>query len=358
MRLEIWGKGMRRFLHLRRHFSAKPKLDILEYAKQIPDAVSAPQSNSSVENELDWSHLKQDHSVSPEESGASNVTEQKEELIFKEVLSQVLSSSQKHKSSHRPGASKTPLSDSILALFEKSETNKSEDEVSSRQPQGNSGNLLDSLVNSDAMEQASLQAKHKREVAEQQLTEINKIIDNMSTNKSLMEFYESDILSAYSQDSDQSRSPNLQLRHEINDTTVSYILEKCIRTLNEDFKDPTGAIHLFETTKHCSVDLFSVACSAEVYNQIIKIRWYEYRDLYAVVNLAAEIAINAIPPVLETTELLAVIYREAMDSSKGIGSSPYGMPLWTSNEQQQLLELNRYRLRFQNVWASKPQLRF
>lgn len=347
---------MRSFLHLRRHFSAKPKLDILEYAKQIPDAVSTPQSNSSVENELDWSHLKQDHNMSPEDSGASNVTEQKEELIFKEVLSQVLSSSQKRKTSQHQGASRTPLSDSILALFEKSETNKNEDEVSSKQPQGNSGTLLDSLLNSDVMEQASLQEKEKREVAEKQLTEINKIIDSLPTNKSLIDFFESDILSIYSENSGKSQRP--QLRNEVNDTTVPYILEKCIRTLNEEFKDPTGAIHLFETTKHCSVDLFSVACSAEVYNQIIKIRWYEYRDLYAVVNLAAEIAINAIPPALETTELLAAIYREAMDSSKGIGSSPYGMPLWTSNEQQQLLELNRYRLRFQNVWASKPQLRF
>lgn len=342
----------RRCSRLARAFSSKPgtPLDISEYARQIPDAVSKPQH---LDEELDWSHLKQNGM--PHEDG-SGVTEQKEEMIFKEVLSHVLSSQRKPAPSPR-GESKTPLSDSILALFEKSDTTPQP----SQNPRSGAESLLDGLLNPRAADPVILaKEKQKRERANAILANVYQHIDQLPTNKDVLEYFESVALPLYDtalpKDSPATACP--VDRPLVNAETVAYILEKCIIALAKDFKDPVGAIHLFETAKHHSVEVFTEACTADVYNQIISIRWYEYRDLYSVVNLAAEIAINAILPSLETTELLANIYRDAVDSSKGLGKSPYGMPLWTRQEERRILELNRYRMRFQSAWASKPDLRF
>jgi len=295
---------------------------------------------------------------------ASVAPVQKEELIFKEVLGQVLSNNKrtpKNEATTQPLNRNAALSDSILALFDKPEPshNKGTSE-SSGKSSPSIASLMDGLLQgpetvSLTPEEAARQERTRRRVAPVLLH-----IDSLPTNVDVVGYFEDVIIPRFipsiSENSDLD-TPLDPLNPQVVPGTVSHLLEKCISSLLNDFSDPLGALHLFETTKHHSIELFTEACSAEVYNLIIRLRWEEYRDLYSVVSLASEIAINAIQPNLETTELLSKIYRDAMDSSKGVSSSALGMPLWSGQDLRRLDELNRYRTRFQSSWASKPILR-
>lgn len=334
--------------------------------EQIPDK---PGSSAELD-ELDWSHLKNEGSFGTPDSelfssGEAGRTERKEEMIFKEVLNHVLSSPSRPQtvSKKQPESTtktSTPLADSILALFDK----QSSEIESKRKPTERSGidSLMDSLLKPQTEPTLSEEELHKCELIAAHLSLVFEHINNLGTNQEIISYYEKIVIPRFDAskklDLTKDTSPCSPESVFVGSETVALILEKCIGVLATEFKDPLGALHIFELSKHHSIEFFSVACLAEVYNLIIRIRWYDYRDLYAVVNLAAEIAINAIPPTLATTELLSDIYRDAFDSSKGMGATPYGMPLWTGQDARRLEELNRYRTRFQSAWAAKPIFRF
>lgn len=339
-----------------------PESKLRELAEQLPDM--RPPSEEL--DELDWSHLKDEGSFGTPESdlfssGESGRTKQKEEMIFTEVLNHVLSGpSWPQPASKKQPASKqgnsTPLADSILALFDK----QGADSETKRKPSRSSGidSLMDGLLRPQAEHTLGAEELKKREAVSAHLSLVFEHIESLKTNKDIISYYETTVIPRFdaSQKLDFTKNPDPCSPDSVfvGSETAALILEKCIEVLAEEFKDPIGALHVFEQSKHHSIEFFSVACLAEVYNSIIRIRWYDYRDLYAVVNLAAEIAINAIPPTLATTELLSDIYRDAFDSSKGIGVTSHGMPLWTGQEARRLEELNRYRMRFQSAWAAKP----
>lgn len=177
---------------------------------------------------------------------------------------------------------------------------------------------------------------------------------DLPTNQAITEFFETKVAGNYNFECPSNyRGQNCDPRNPVVcEETASLLLNACIHTLRHTFKDPVGALYVFDAAKRASYEFFKDACTAESYNEILEIRWHDYRDLYAVLQLATEIAINAVEPNERTEQILSRIYLEAKESSSGLSPSE-SLPLWTGVDQSRLSELNRFRSRFSTRWASQ-----
>ncbi|CAO3631405.1 unnamed protein product [Cunninghamella blakesleeana] len=74
----------------------------------------------------------------------------------------------------------------------------------------------------------------------------------------------------------------------------SKVLQTSIKHAYAEFKDPYLAIALFEQCKVLGTESYIQGCTAKVYHEVLNIRWEAWKDIYGMLDLMEEMAINGI----------------------------------------------------------------
>ncbi|ANB12314.1 Cell division control protein 45-like protein [Sugiyamaella lignohabitans] len=146
-------------------------------------------------------------------------------------------------------------------------------------------------------------------------------------------------------------SPVNPLEPPLTKEYLPFYLVKCMSVLCSSFDDPSEAICLFELSKRVGIEFYACACSVDVYNEMLQIRWEFFRDLYAVESLVSEMHVNAVQGNNRTVDILGNISRDSIDAKHGI-LGINGVPLWTEEDDERVRKLNQYRLRITATLAS------
>lgn len=190
---------------------------------------------------------------------------------------------------------------------------------------------------------ADLSLRDKKERGRQVLFAVYAHVHSLPTNAAVIQYYRDVVVPHYSPAARLPPRPCSPEDPVVTRATAPLLLAECMRVLRAQFADATGAMHLFTLSKQHSLEFFTDACTAGAFNEMLRIRWHEYRSLSDVVALAADMAVNAVKPTLETTELLAEICSEA-------DAHPASPVAWSAD----LRALHRYKARFQTAWAGLP----
>lgn len=260
---------------------------------------------------------------------ATQSTEHRDKLIFDSILDSVLMRAENRSSKRKPHS----VTSTVQALFDKPQ----EDPLDRAY-----GSILDKRTR-------DLETVAHDTASDAILKAVQPILDHISslnTNKEVIEYHQSVILRSFAK-----RSPVLG-NVAVDKTNAAYITNHIVSILIDDFKDPVGALHIFNSIKAESNDYFVAACSAGVYNRIIALRWQYYRDIQSVVSLMNEMFINAVQGNNETVDLLGVITRQAIESSQNIPLAE-SLPLWSSRDDKLVKTLNSYRVKLMSSLAGR-----
>lgn len=137
---------------------------------------------------------------------------------------------------------------------------------------------------------------------------------------------------------------------------LSAYLLSCMKTLLNDFDEPSQAMTLFELSKRQSIEFYAQSCTADVYNFVLRLRWKNYRDLYAVESLVSEMQVNAVLGNSDTIEILGEITRDAIDAKHGM-LEQNNIALWNKEDEKRIQNLSRYKLRMIGMLAPTDGLR-
>lgn len=294
-------------------------------------------------------------------TGASNShhfedADQANKLIFHGILDSVLNSS----TAPRQGQPKTSFTSTIHQLFDQNRRIQRESPAvatPTAEERSPIASLLDQVsLGSTGLREPKQYLEHRAKVRKA-LNPVFHHVKSLPTNAAVSEYYLKTIIPRFDIKSLEENDKEEMTGQEpiVCPDTACEILTHCMRTLRQGFRDPVGALHLFNKSKSESIEFFAAACLADCYNEAIRIRWEDYRDLYLVRQLAAEISINAIPPNLKTCEILGEVYREALDMINGMAPHE-SLPLTSTRYNNWLSELNRYRSRFLSHYAGHAEL--
>lgn len=282
--------------------------------------------------------------------------DQANKLIFHGILDSVLNSS----AAPRQSQSKTPVTSTIHQLFDQNRRIQRErprhvtPSIEERSP---IASLLDQVSPNSTGLKEPREFLERRAKIRRALNPVLRHVKNLPTNKAVSEYYLNTVVPRFTMKPLDQHGKQEMTGPEpiVCPETACEILTHCMKTLRRGFHDPVGALHLFNQSKTESIDFFASTCLADCYNEAIRIRWEDYRDLYLVRQLATEISINAIPPNLETCEILGEVYREVLDMMNGMAPHET-LPLATTKYNTWLAELNRYRARFLSHYAGHAEL--
>ncbi|PRT52936.1 Uncharacterized protein C5D6.12 [Wickerhamiella sorbophila] len=256
-------------------------------------------------------------------------TEHRDKLIFDSILDSVLMRAENQSAKRKPHS----VTSTVQALFD----NPQEDPLDRAY-----GSILDKRTRDletfahDTPSDAIL--KNVQPVLEH--------ISSLKTNKDVVYYHQSAVIRSF-----ETVTP-VQGQVVVDKTNAAYITKHIMAVLIDEFKDPVGALHIFNSIKAKSNDYFIAACSADVYNRIIALRWQYYRDIQSVVSLMNEMFINAVQGNNETVDLLGVITRQAIESSQNIPLAE-SLPLWSTKDDKLVKTLNSYRVKLMSSLAGR-----
>ncbi|KAI8085211.1 uncharacterized protein BX664DRAFT_338829 [Halteromyces radiatus] len=72
------------------------------------------------------------------------------------------------------------------------------------------------------------------------------------------------------------------------------LVKNAIQHAYTTFRDPYLAVALFEQCKSMSVESYINGCTADVYNQVLNVRWEAWKDIYGILDLMEEMTLNGI----------------------------------------------------------------
>lgn len=146
----------------------------------------------------------------------------------------------------------------------------------------------------------------------------------------------------------------------VNHNTLPFLLKEMMRILADDFGSPLEALSLFELTKKESIDVYVAGCNIGVYNEVLRIKWNGFNDLYLIESIISEMQVNGIKGNSETADVLGGIassLNELKDSSFLVtDNTDDGQPiikdsavprtsLWCQEDEERSANINRYRLK-------------
>lgn len=241
-------------------------------------------------------------------------------------------------------ATKKPKDEGIVPLFGSWQQPAKTRQTNVGFRQGAKSSLLKSVHSKESLVHASQMQSKGRDLLFDVLAHIN----SLDTNTAVINYYTSVILPRHGSSTDSSSSSasaSVLARCSVDAPAVDaltapILLSECMRVLRTEFRDVTGALHLFTVAKMRSLPCFTDSCTAAVYNQVIAVKWRDFGSLPAVLDVISEMTLNAVKPDLETVDLLAEISAEA-ESSAHVSA-------------KHMHKLNEYHTRFQIMWASKP----
>lgn len=262
-------------------------------------------------------------------------TDHKDKLIFDSILDSVLMRAENKANHGKPRL----VTSTIQALFDKPKENPLDRAYRS---------ILDNRTSDLATvtRESGRESKYVLENAEPVLEQISRL----QTNKEVIDYYKTVIVPSFTT-TKWAQKPTAA-GPVVNQETIAYITKHTIEVLVDEFKDPSGALNVFQYVKSQSIDCFTAACSAGVYNRIIALRWQYYRDIQSVITLVNEMFINAVRGNNETVDLLGLITREAIESSQNIPTAD-AMPLWTPRDDKLVRTINSYRVRVMSALAGR-----
>ncbi|KAA8904710.1 hypothetical protein TRICI_005407 [Trichomonascus ciferrii] len=193
-------------------------------------------------------------------------------------------------------------------------------------------------------------AKDEREQLTRQLGPVLQYISNLETDMDVQEYYMNNILNKvaisgplenYEVDENTHIDPNAP---PLTKKTVPIYLYHVLDTLDEAFHAPEQVITLFELSKRSGIDFYVSACTVDVYNKILQVRWKYYRDLYAVESLLSEMNVNAVLGNEETVKIIGKIHGDYLEAKYGVSDENL-LTLWNKEDSKRLKNINQYRMR-------------
>lgn len=319
-------------------------------------------------------------------TGVAGVTAtQKEREIFSKIFDTILSRSASD--GGKSAQNKTGLSSTMQALFEKTilprktgdSTTGGEHSALSEDGQNVQLGLTHEDVRKYPLSMASLlmsqrsgkenksQGLEFQNALKEKLEPIFKHLDSMETDYEVSQYYLEKIVKVYKENTESGtkhgnnfKSKGLEPRiNDIEDLkslsidpefppvspkVLPLILGAVIRTLMDNFNSPEVALTLFEVSKLQGIDFYVSSCNCDVYNEVLRIKWDAFKDLYTIESLISEMDINGLKGNSDTSEILSSVARYSIDMKQGSVDSAQ-VPLWSQEDEERLTNLNRYRLR-------------
>lgn len=132
------------------------------------------------------------------------------------------------------------------------------------------------------LDSMQLNAIHENKGIQAHDREIKTIDDLLSTNTrhELLTFF-NDCVSGYQE---QQEFPSY----------YSTLVKNAIHHAFTDFRDPYLAVALFEQCKTMSIQSYIEGCTVDVYNQVLRLRWDAWEDIYGMLDLMEEMTLNGI----------------------------------------------------------------
>lgn len=303
-------------------------------------------------------------------SGVAGVTAtQKEREIFSKIFDTILSRSVSD--GGRSAQNKTGLSSNMQALFEKTLGFNSTAENPTATEQNVQLGMTTEDVRKYPLSMTSLlmpqrsgkEAKSPgfefKNALKRKMEPIFKHIDGMETDYELVQYYLENIIKLYITEATKAGKEKAKISDNIKDLesldidpecppvnskVLPLILGAAIRTLMDNFNSPEQALMLFEVSKKQGIDFYVSSCNCDVYNEVLRVKWDAYKDLYMIEALVSEMDINGLKGNSETSEILSSVARYAIDMKQGSLDSKH-VPLWSQEDEERLTNLNQYRLR-------------
>lgn len=321
-----------------------------------------------------------------------------EQAIFAEIFSSILKNTSSSTNNNIPYNKPSKMSSGMQALFEKafSQSPTKTDSLESGDDRSDSKDVRLGFTTQDIRKTPlsmtpTMQQPLKGALNISQLFEIQivikkkfepviKYLNELETDHEVCEFYTKRVLDEFpkqleakqnekSKDSSDTKAKseiegieNMDItvdKFPVNYHTLSYLLQETLRILSEDFGSPMEAIALFELTKSQSVNSYVAGCNVAVYNEILKIKWGAFRDLYLIETLISEMKVNGITANSKTSETLAWIAEsaKAMKNATLDNGAP-ATNLWTSEDEERLTNISTYRLQtMQQLYSNYQEVK-
>lgn len=341
---------------------ASQKMHQGERRKEKVSFVVKPQSKPVSGNELE--DVFRPRRRMSDTSGVAGVTAtQKEREIFSKIFDTILSRSASD--GGRSAQNKTGLSSNMQALFEKTLGTAQPTEDQDVQLGMTTDDVRKYPLSMASLIMSQKPGKENRthglefnNALKEKLQPVFEHIDAFETDYDLAQYYEEKIVNAYkaSMKNSRSKQPEITKLEDLDSLVIDpesppvssrvlpLILYNVIRTMMHNFNSPEQALMLFELSKQQGIDFYVSSCNCDVYNEVLRIKWDAYKDLYLVESLISEMDINGLKANSETSEILGAVARYAIDMKQGSLDSKH-VPLWSQEDEERLMNLNRYRLR-------------
>ena len=114
------------------------------------------------------------------------------------------------------------------------------------------------------------------------------------------------------------------------------ILQKAMNLLRVHFRNPLAAHTLFQRAKALSAESYVLGCTTAVYNEWMLVRWEEFRDLAAVVELVEEMGMNGVRADEKTVRIVEEVVRDVEEW--GAHGPEAIRPVWVEREKVGRLE--------------------
>lgn len=125
------------------------------------------------------------------------------------------------------------------------------------------------------------------------------------------------------------------INSEINQVSYPDYYSKIIKSAIEYTakKDPYLTLSIFEQIKAKSIQSYISGCTTGTYNAILLLRWETWRDVYGMLDLLEEMALNGIRVNNETRNIVRMVVT-AVEQEEGIESDNRQGLFWNADEKR------------------------
>lgn len=288
------------------------------------------------------------------DNGAGFSRSKKEQMIFTSLLESIFE--QKTVGENKPAAKGQKMPRSLQMLFQQSlNPNQSAADTNGVQMEMVNEDLRKMPLSSSSLihrmsGQTPLQvAKDERERLTRQLSPVLQHISNLETDMDVQEYFVNNVLNKVTPGSFESNEIDENTHIDpssppVTKKTVPIYLYHVLDTLDGAFHAPEQVITLFELSKRSGIDFYVSACTVDVYNKVLEVRWKYYRDLYAVEALLSEMNVNAVLGNQETVKIIGQIHGDYLEAKYGVSDDNL-LTLWNKEDSKRLKNINQYRIR-------------
>ncbi|KAK9474772.1 uncharacterized protein V1510DRAFT_410624 [Dipodascopsis tothii] len=157
---------------------------------------------------------------------------------------------------------------------------------------------------------AELLSTAEREAQAERVARLEAVLAQMracETDRELLDVMEAAVYGPFLNGADVFGGRDVRLAAA---TTKNYpfLLLEGIRLMRDEFADTAGALAVFERAKQCGLQSYMAGCTAEVYNEVLALRWSRLLDLRGCELVVDEMLANGVEPDERTAEVLKMVY--------------------------------------------------